>query len=230
MTTTSMIVVSIAVTAVGLTGIRCAGVVQPARAPAERRPRRRLRRPGRPRRSAPPSDLVVAEWCEDVARSLRAGATIAVAVEDTTGRHDAMRSPIDPILAAIRRGRSLVEAVGAADGSVLDPASATGLALTVVRSCADLGGPAAAPLERIAATLRTRAAIADEQMAHSAQAQLSARVLTLVPVALLAMLALTEPNVRGALGTPAGYVAVALGAILNVVGWRWMQRIIGGSR
>ena len=60
-----------------------------------------------------------------------------------------------------------------------------GLAFTVLRSCARFGGPAAAPLERAAATLRARDAVAAEQQAQSAQARLSARVLTLVPIALL---------------------------------------------
>lgn len=229
MTATSMILAAVAVTAVGLTGIRCAGMVHPARLPA-RRPRMPFRVPTRRRRPRPPGDVVVAQWCEDMARSLRAGATLSVALEEATAQREAVRPAVSPVLGAIARGRALADAVGAADAAALDPAAATGLALTVVRSCADLGGPAAAPLERVAATLRTRAAIADEQLAHSAQAQLSARVLTLVPVALLAMLALTEDNVRGALGTPAGYTAVTLGAILNIVGWRWMQRIIARPR
>lgn len=229
MTTASMVLIAVAVTAVGLTGVRGAGAVQRPRSSQQRR----LRRPVLPRprrRSASPGDLMVAQWCEDAARSLRAGATLAAALEDATGRREAMAPSIDPILAAVRRGRSLVEALATADARVVDPASATGLALTVVRSCADLGGPAAVPLERVAATLRTRAAIADEQVAHSAQAQLSARVLTLVPIALLGLLVLTEPNVRGALATPPGYLAVILGAILNLVGWWWMQRIIGRPR
>ena len=83
-----------------------------------------------------------------------------------------------------------------------------GLAFTVLRSCARFGGPAAAPLERAAATLRARDAVAAEQLAQSAQARLSARVLTLVPVALLALLAITDPKVRAAVATPAGLAVV----------------------
>ena len=104
------------------------------------------------------------------------------------------------------------------------------MAISVLRTCADLGGPAAAPFERVAATLRTRAAILEEQQVHSAQALLSARVMTLVPVALLALLAVTEPTVRSSLGTPLGLTVVVAGAVLNLVGWTWMRHIIGGRR
>jgi tight adherence protein B len=83
------------------------------------------------------------------------------------------------------------------------------------------------PLERAAATLRVRAAVAAEQRAQSAQAQLSARVLTLVPIALLGLLVITDSKVRAALGTPAGLGVAVLGGLLNVAGALWMRRIIG---
>ena len=100
----------------------------------------------------------------------------------------------------------------------------------MLRSCAELGGPAASPLERVAATLRGRNAIREEQLAQSAQARMSARVMTMVPVGMLALLAGTDPNVRTAIGTPPGFAAVSVGAILNVTGWWWMQRIVGRPR
>jgi tight adherence protein B len=97
----------------------------------------------------------------------------------------------------------------------------------VLRSCSRFGGPAATPLERAAATLRARAAVAAEQQAQSAQAQLSARVLTFVPIALLTLLAVTDGKVRAAIGTPAGLAVVVLGGLLNLAGALWMRRIIG---
>lgn len=231
MMSTSMVVVAVAVTIVGITGLRFAGAALPTRETgAGPVPRRRVRLPARRPRIPSVGNVEVAQWCEDVARSLRAGAALVVAIAEATPVAATIRPAIEPMLTALGRGRPLADAVGATDTATLDPASPTGLALTVVRSCADLGGPAAAPLERVATTLRMRSAIADEQRAHSAQAQLSARVLTVVPVALLALLAMTEPNVRGALATPPGYAAVTAGAILNMVGWRWMQRIIGRPR
>ena len=59
---------------------------------------------------------------------------------------------------------------------------------------------------------------------------MSARVMTMVPVGMLALLAGTDSNVRSAIGTPPGFAAVSVGAILNVTGWWWMQRIVGRPR
>ena len=150
-----------------------------------------------------------------------------MAIVEATDAHRVMEPVIGPAVAAIRRGRSLAAALHSLPA---DPSTSSGLAISVLRTCADLGGPAAAPLERVAATLRTRAAILEEQQVHSAQALLSARVMTLVPVALLALLAVTEPRVRSSLGTPLGLTVVVAGAVLNLVGWSWMRHIIGGRR
>ena len=81
-----------------------------------------------------------------------------------------------------------------------------------------------------AATLRAPAAVAAEQQAQSAQARLSARVLTFVPVALLVLLAATDHKVRSAITTPAGVAVVSLGGLLNATGALWMRHIIGRPR
>lgn len=179
-----------------------------------------------------PSDVDVANWCDDMARALRSGSSITTALADSGVDHPAVASLIGPVIVQLGRGRSLVEAlhVGAGGGGAAQGATAGGLALTVTRTCAELGGPAARPLERLAATLRARDALRQEQMAHSAQAQMSARVMTLVPVGMLALLASTDPQVRAAVGSPAGLAAVTVGAGLNLAGWWWMQHIIGRPR
>jgi Flp pilus assembly protein TadB len=166
----------------------------------------------------------VADWCELVARSLRSGSSLTAAVTADAATESSMATVVEPVVRHITRGEPLVVAL---DGSGVDAVSPAGLAFTVLRSCARFGGPAAIPLERAAATLRVRAAVAAEQRAQSAQAQLSARVLTLVPIVLLGLLVLTDANVRSALGTPAGIVVVILGGLLNVAGALWMRRIIG---
>ena len=176
-----------------------------------------------------PSDVDVANWCDDMARALRSGSSITTAFADSGRDHPAVASLVGPVIAQLGRGRSLVDALRGAHGGAVG-ATAGGLALTVTRTCAELGGPAARPLERLAATLRARDALRQEQMAHSAQAQMSARVMTLVPVGMLALLASTDPQVRAAVGSPAGLAAVTVGAGLNLAGWWWMQHIIGRPR
>jgi tight adherence protein B len=128
---------------------------------------------------------------------------------------------------AVSRGRTLADALGdlADDG----PASATGLVAPVLVACAELGGPAALPLERVAATLHARSAEHAERRANSAQARLSARVLTTVPLGTLALLAVAEPTVRASLTSELGVVCVGLGGVLNLAGWFWMRRLVGGS-
>lgn len=216
-----------AATIVLLLGIRGAMVLAPRRADGHAFPQRTWAfRLGRRTRKRVPADVDVANWCDDMARALRSGSSLTSAFRDTTYEHPVMAPIIDPMAAQVTRGQSLSHAIRDA----CDPSSASGLALTVVRSCAELGGPAAVPLERVAATLRARDAIRQEQRAQSAQAHMSARVLTFVPIGMLVLLATTDPNVRDAVGTPAGLAAVTLGVNLNVCGWWWMQRIIGRPR
>jgi tight adherence protein B len=100
------------------------------------------------------------------------------------------------------------------------------LVLVVVRACAEHGGEGAEPIDRAAAALRQRAALAGERRTNSAQARMSALVMTCLPLAMLALLALTSRSVRAASTSPAGLVAIALGAMLNLAGWAWMRRLI----
>ena len=44
---------------------------------------------------------------------------------------------------------------------------------------------------------------------------------------MLGLLLATSSTTRAAALTPVGSAAIAVGAALNVVGWRWMRRIIG---
>ena len=66
-----------------------------------------------------------------------------------------------------------------------------------------------------------------ERITASAQARLSARVLTVLPVGTLTLLAVVEPSTRDALGTPAGGACLVAGGFANLVGWWWMRRVIG---
>jgi tight adherence protein B len=179
------------------------------------------------RRPSRPGDDEIAEWCEQVARSVRAGSSLAGAVVQAGAELPRAGAAFSPAVRVLRRGRSLAEALAEIDESA-DPASAVGLVIPVLSACAELGGPAAMPLERVAATLHARSAERAERRTSSAQARLSARVLTTVPVGVLALLALVEPAVRSSLASGAGIACVVVGATSNVAGWWWMRRLIGG--
>ena len=195
-----------------------------ARPASDRLPahRRLAVRPGRVR---PADDAQVAAWCEQVASALRGGDSLTHALLAT----DAAWSgpPILPSIAhAVRRGRGLADALHEVPA---DPSTATGLAAGVLRACAELGGPAASAVERAATTLHGRSTERAERHAASAQARLSARVLTFVPFAVLALLAGSDPSVRVTLASAPGMACLALGAALNLLGWWWMRRLIGGA-
>jgi Flp pilus assembly protein TadB len=180
----------------------------------------------RPRRSNPGDDDV-AEWCEQVARNVRAGSSLAQAVVRAGADAPLGGAAFQPAVRALGRGHGFADALGDVDHGA-DPASAVGLVIPVLMACAELGGPAAIPLERVAATLHARSAERAERRTSSAQARLSARVLTTVPVGVLALLALAEPAVRASLTSRVGIVCVVVGGAFNLAGWWWMRRLIGG--
>lgn len=199
------------------------------------RPDHRLRDAGTPPRRLPRPRLVrshrtprcdaasLAGWCDALARDARAGATLVAALRATD---PPVGSGLDEIRRRLDRGMPLQGA--------LDIPTATSdeqAVLTVLSACAHHGGPAAQPLDRVASMLRRRAADAAERTVHSAQARLSAVVMTVLPGAVLALLLVTSSPVRTSVRTPLGSVVIAVGLGLNALGWWWMRRIVtGGAR
>ncbi len=90
----------------------------------------------------------------------------------------------------------------------------------------ELGGPVAATLHHAAALLRERAAQREEAKAHSAQARLSAKVLTAVPLLFAAWSATTSATFRQAITSSTGLASATAGLAGNAIGWWWMHRIV----
>ncbi len=84
-------------------------------------------------------------------------------------------------------------------------------------------------LDRAAATIRARAADADERAVHAAQARMSGQVLTALPLGMLALLVGTDADVRTAVVTPIGATCITIGLLLNAIGWWWIRSITRGS-
>lgn len=153
---------------------------------------------------------------------------------------------LDAISAEARTGSSLAAAVRHAltqsqpHGSVLtstatlshiDAASATedadeAMVLQALRAAHALGGPTAATLDAASALLRERALIRGEALAYSAQARLSARVLTGVPLVFAGWSALSSRSFRAAVLSPLGLASALAGGACNLLGWWWMRRIV----
>jgi|SRR5215212_4272214 Flp pilus assembly protein TadB len=174
------------------------------------------------RRARAPGELELAAWCERVGGAMRSGRSLTAAVADADAGGDG-RSPFPDVVHAVRRGRAIGDAFRAV---AADPSTPLGLAAPVLATCADLGGPSAGPIEGVADVLVARADERAERRTASAQARLSARVLSIVPFAVAVFLAATEPSVRLALVTPAGMAMVAIGVALNGAGWLWMTAMV----
>lgn len=180
--------------------------------------RRRLGR--RVRGQAGPAEL--AAWCDALARDVRAGATLGSALRSL---EPPPRSRLGVIGMRLHRGVPLDEALDISALSVHERA-----VTTVLGAVARAGGPAAQPLDRVAATLRRRAADDAERTAQSAQARLSALIMTLLPGVVLGLLLATSQPVRSESTSPLGAAIVTLGVAMNILGWLWMRRLIRGKR
>jgi tight adherence protein B len=155
-----------------------------------------------------------------IARQVRSGSTLAGALVDLVDGF--------PMFAEVSRrltaGTSLARALQGVEPSDADSA----LTLQALSATSHLGGPIAATLDEAAAVLRGRAAARAERWAHGAQARLSARVLTIVPLGFAGWSAFASQRTRAVyLSSSAGGVCALLGLILNLAGWRWMKKIVG---
>jgi tight adherence protein B len=179
-----------------------------------------------PRRWRRSSAVDWASVLEEVAREVRTGSSLPAALEGA--RHVAS----DRLRRAIRLhdvGVPLTEALApAVDEPPAGDRADEAFALAALQVAAAVGGNVAATLDRAAGTLRERRAIRADRMVHSAQARMSARVLSVLPVAFGAWCLAGDRRVaRFVLGSPAGWACLAGGAALNAAGWWWMRRIVG---
>ena len=184
-----------------------------------RTPSARATRTPRRSRSQSPD---YASLLDGIARRVRSGSSLTSATIDEIDES----SPLHVVLDRLDSGDSLAQALA---GVVADHGD---LALTVqaLSAAAHLGGPIAATLDEAATVLRERAAALDERRAQGSQARLSARVLTIVPLGFAVWNAAVSQRARDVyISTAAGGVCATCGLALNLVGWRWMKRIIGAS-
>jgi tight adherence protein B len=174
------------------------------------------------RRPSAVDPVELAGWCDALARALRGGDTLHRALRDTEPP-GCISEALAPAMLSLERGAS----VGAAIDEVDSDSPHLGLVVVVLRACAGSGGAAAEPIDRAAAALRQRAALDAERATQSAQARLSAIVMTLLPGAMLLVLLATSVAVRTTILSPIGALLLGAGAGLNLCGWTWMRRIIG---
>ncbi len=180
------------------------------------------------RRRAPPvgsSAAELANTLDTIARRCASGDTLSTALVQTMS-HAEHAHALAPVARAISGGASVHHALATAGANA---GADVAYAVHVLRLCADHGGNVGESLDRAAGTLRERHTIAADRVAQGAQARLSAKVLTVLPIAFAAWTLATSADVRAFSITLPGMAALMLGLALNITGWRWMQRTIRGT-
>lgn len=176
--------------------------------------------PDRPRRDHP---AAAAAALEAAVREVRSGSALTVAVRTALST-----SPIvlPRLRTALERGEPLVTALAASPPA--SPSDTVVHRSLVVATTA--GGDVAAVLEAGAEVLRERHAWALERHAQSAQARVSASVLTAVPVAFAALGLITSDRVRQAYTAVGATLPLTVaGVVVNLIGWWWMRRLVANA-
>lgn len=169
---------------------------------------------GRTRVRTPTADQWAA-MLDAVSSELRTGSSLAVAVQ-----HSARRADLHGVVLGPASTLASIEGAHA-------PHPDEAVVVHALAAAHAVGGSMAATIDAAAGLLRERAVIRGEAQAHSAQARLSARVLTGVPLAFAGWSALSSTSFRDALLSPAGLTSAGVGCLANLVGWWWMRRIVG---
>jgi tight adherence protein B len=170
-------------------------------------------------------ELALPDALDAVARSLRSGASMRQAVaEAAEAVRGLLRADLDAVARDVGDGASLEHALER--WCERRPLPGVRLAAAALALGAETGGASARAIDGVTATLRTNLAIAGEVRALSSQARLSALVIVLAPIA-FAFLATTSDGSSAAflLGTPLGWLCLAVGLGLDAIGWLWMRRV-----
>ena len=165
---------------------------------------------------------LLANALDAVSRGLRSGRSLPHALADSgdgplgrLGRHIVAGTPSATAVAAVR-ARAPV-------GSDLQ------LAATAVSLAIEVGGDQARALDLAASSLRDRAAQRAERHAQSATARLSALVVGCLPLVVSGWLLLSDAHARAFLLTSTvGLTCAAISALLQVVAWLWIRRLVRG--
>ena len=165
---------------------------------------------------------------DHLCREVRSGASFTAGLVDGLDQDPAALSDLR---AALHRGAAVGDALARVAVHPTAPLDATDrLVVQALRAAHAAGASGVDALERAAGVLRERRAWRHERLAQSAQARLSARVLTLLPVAFAGWGIATDGRLRAAYSlSPLPGVCTACGLLLDLAGWWWMRRLVRGA-
>lgn len=169
----------------------------------------------------------VPELLELTARSRRAGMAL---VPSLTAASDMVPDAgVGPALARLAAGSSLADALDEWAAAIDDGDAELAVAVLLLGDAS--GAAVAGRLDRSAAMLRQRAALADEVRALTAQTRASAMVVALAPLGFAVVVAMTDSGfVETMIGTPIGRISLVAGLLLDAIGVWWMSRLTRSDR
>ncbi|MFN3217023.1 MAG: type II secretion system F family protein [Acidimicrobiales bacterium] len=169
------------------------------------------------------------EVVEALARAVRAGSSIRGAVGTAAnGARGATGADLAHLAARLDRGAPLPVVL---DEWRLRRRDVREVALVAValQIAADAGGSVARALDGVADTIRSQQHLRAEINALASQAEASAVLIALLPLAFAAVAGAADPDTLAFLvSTPFGLVCLATGIVLDVVALVWMRRITAG--
>lgn len=168
--------------------------------------------------------------CEAMARDLRGGVSISAALWSSAA---VCTGPLADDIGRVRR--SVSSGTGLVDGLnawlAWRPLPELAAFVAAARVGLEVGGELAPAFDACGAALRDRLEVDDEVKALTSQSRASGVLLTALPwVAAGGLAALNPASGRFLVSTTAGGLCLVLGVFLDVAGWAWMTRLVGGSR
>ena len=173
----------------------------------------------------PQTPLATTDFLDAIARDVRSGFSLASSFVQCSDQQSDDNHWSQPVAQQCLRGVVLADALVECALPTWTPEIRFASRTLAVAS---VGGAGVAPaLEHSASVLREQQALMLDRDVQAAQAQLSTKVLTWLPIAVFAWIAITDPIARMfLLSTPFGMCCVATGITLNVSGRRWMSHVV----
>ena len=175
------------------------------------------------RATSPQPDF--AAFCESLARATRSGTAphdaLLASLRHQQLHHQCWRILLDDVTAM----RSCDSALAIARESA-QLHSNDAQCLSLLQSAMVHGNFVPSALDHASSVLRDHAACRAELAIAASQAQLSARLLSMLPFVLLGGAILVSPQFRSSLWSPIVVCPLLIGMALNRVGWRWITSLI----
>lgn len=155
---------------------------------------------------------------------LASGSSLTTALRLANVSHPTVT--IGHLVADVDRGSTIAEACHRVVASTPATSDAS-LTLHMVALAAEHGGDPVAHIDALESTLRERRHSRDERRSQASTALASTRFLTVLPIVCGVWICLDDQSVREVLlGSPLGYACLTIGLVLNIIGRRWVTRLV----